>query len=204
MIEINLVEQKKAKAQAVVFGMDLKKVNLKLIALSIIMLYVPDFTIYQYWQEERASVQNEINNLTQKVSVLNQDLEGHDNIRKELAAYNEQIDKLKKRSEQIDQILKYKINPKKLLERIARNMPQDLWFERLEITGEKEIRIVGQSTSYKSIGAFIVSIKETPFFGESFSLKESKTKEETFLGKLERVEEFSLGGRIEVFDPFEK
>ena len=66
-----------------------------------------------------------------------------------------------KSTEDFTQIVNLRSNPRKLLERLARNTPTDLWFEYLKIDGDKKIQILGSAFSYKDIGDFIISANES-------------------------------------------
>lgn len=201
MIKINLLEKKKISNAPIVLGIDLGKVNLKLVGLSIVMLYVPDLFVYPMFDAETQKVQEQIAEAQKKLDAVNLELKGSEALQAELNAYNEQIEKLKQRTSQIEQILKIRTNPKKLLEKLARSTPEDLWFEALSISGEKALQIKGASTSYKSIGSFIVTAKESPFFSE-LTLSDSKTREDNQQGKVERVEEFVIDGKVSTYDPY--
>lgn len=202
MIEINLSEQRKASKSPVVMGIDITKINIKLLLGSILFLYVPDFTIYTLWESEAKDVQKKIDTLNAELEGHRKELLGSKKLKEELEAYNARVESLKARSNQIDQILKIKSNPKKILEKLARSAPADLWLDNLTINSQKNLTIIGGSASYKSIGLFISSINDSPFFGKSMILKESKTKEEMINGKSDRTEEFKIEGKIELFDPF--
>lgn len=203
MIEINLVEPKKVNKNPVILGMDLKQINVKLLVGAILFMYVPDITIMPIWESEKKSIEAKIVGLNDELAKQKKELEGSDKLRQELEAYNKQAENLVTRSNQIDQILKIRSNPKKLLEKLARSVPVDLWFNELKIANDKSIKISGGSTSWKSIGVFMQTINDSPFFGKSMILKnstESSTSNAT--AKAERSETFSVEGKIETYEPF--
>ncbi len=133
---------------------------------------------------------------------LKKDIGKNSNIEEQLEAFNRQIEKLKERSVQVEKIIDEKTNPLRLLERIARSIPEDLWLSFLEITEEKEISLSGYSNSYKSIGEFIQIANETPFFDKTLILSESKPEEITREGKKMRIETFKIKGTIQTYEPF--
>jgi len=201
MIEINLLEQKKPFKMPVVLGVDLATINYKLLLLAIVINYVPDMLIYPKWEEGVTEINQEIEALNANYAKLQAEVKGNESVKKQLEAFNGQVSKLKERSEQVDKIIKQRTNPNKLYERIARNIPDDMWLTDITVQPDKKIAINGMSTSYKSIGNFIILLNESLFFGKSLTLADSKTENDpdSKLGK--RVEVFSIQGMIESFDP---
>jgi len=204
MIEINLIEQKKPFKLPTVAGVDLSKVNFKIIAIAYLLTYIPDYTIYTSWQEELVSIDQEKEVLRAKLSKLEEEVRGNDIVKKQLEQFNNQVSKLKERSSQVEQIIKARTNPNKILERVARNIPEDMWLQEISIDNEKKITIQGFSTSYKSIGNFIILLNESLFFGKSLTLADSKTNEDGDAGAGKRVEVFTIQGRVDSFDPLQQ
>jgi Tfp pilus assembly protein PilN len=202
MIEINLLEKKRSLKVPVVLGVDLAEINWKpLIFTFLIMYFVPPL-VEDFWTEERALVQSQVDDLDKKVKDLRKDLKKNRNIKDKLVAFNKQIAKLKERSQFVDKIIRTRTNPRHILEKIARSAPENVWLEELNINEKKEITINGGSTDYKSIGDFIVEANESPFFNKSLQLGDSKTIKEEKQGVEIRVETFSIKGTISVYDPF--
>ena len=203
MIEINLVEEKKKFKAPTVAGMDLSQINLKMVIIAILINQTPDWFLKDHFANDIKQVKEEVNKLDAEARNLSKDLKGNENIKQKLAAFNRQIQKLKQRSTQVDKIIKEKTNPKKLLEKIARSTPDDLWFDELKITQQRDVVIKGGASSYKSIGNFITAANESLFFGRSLTLGDSKTVTEEKFGKKIRVETFEIKGKIQVFDPYQ-
>lgn len=202
MIEINLLEKKKGLKVPVVMGVDLAEINWKpLIITYLIMNFAPPF-VEDFWKEERAVKQVEVDEYDKKIKKLRKELKKNRNIKNKLDAFNNQIKKLKERSSFVDKIIKTRTNPRHVLEKIARSTPENVWLEELNINEDREITINGGSTDYKSIGDFIVEANESPFFGKSLQLGDSKTVQEGKQGATIRVESFSIKGNIVVYDPF--
>ncbi|KKQ78894.1 MAG: hypothetical protein UT01_C0057G0007 [Candidatus Daviesbacteria bacterium GW2011_GWA1_38_7] len=118
--------------------------------------------------------------------------------------FNNQVAKLKERSTQVEQIIKQRTNPNKILERVARNIPEDMWLTELFVDGDRKVSIHGMSTSYKSIGNFIILLNESLFFGKSLTLSDSKTEEDKDEGAGKRIEVFTIQGRVESYDPLQQ
>lgn len=202
MIEINLLGQKKPFTVPLVMGVDLTKINWKLIIVAIIFNQLPDFLIYPEWTDEIKVKQGKLSEFRKKLTALEKEVKSHSDVRKKLEAFNRQVKRLNDRSTQVQKIIQERTNPASLLEKIARVIPGDLWLTALEIKNDKKINLFGQSTSYKSIGNFITSSNESAFFGRSLNLTDSKTVEDTAQGKGKRVENFSIAGNITSFDPW--
>jgi len=207
MIEINLIEQKKHFKLPTVLGIDFAELNIKYLVVAVIIMYLPDLFLPDFYAEQLSVVNNNLNNINQKISKINKEIRSNDDVKKKLESFNQQVEKLKKRSQQVDQIIKTRTNPKKILERLARDIPEDVWLDRIEIKQDKSIIIEGGATSYKSIGNFISLANESTFFGKSLTLAksstkkldETKTKEKT--NDQARIEAFTIEGKIETYDP---
>ena len=138
--------------------------------------------------------------LTEENSKVNQEIEKNSNTKDQLEAYNNQVQKLKERSKQVDEILKIRTNPKKILEKIARSIPDDLWFNKLVINENKDITIEGGAYSPRSIGEFITVINDSPFFANSITPARQENKQETVDGIVTSFESFELKGKIKNYD----
>ncbi len=202
MIEINLIEQKKKLKAPVVLGIDLGKLPWGKLILSYLIATLPVSFIDDHFKSEIKKDEDEVNLLNQKYQKLRREVKKNDGIKAQLLAFNEQIEKLKTRSEQVDKIIKAKTNPRYVLEKIARSTPENVWFESLIINDSDEIQIEGGTDSYTSIGEFIVDLNDSPYFGRTLQLADSETKEETYNGNLFRVEKFNIKGRVDIYDPF--
>lgn len=202
MIEINLIEQKKKFKAPVILGIDIGKLPWKKLLISYLIATYPVSFLDDHFKEEIAKEELELTALNKKYQALRREIKNNENIKAQLLAFNEQIEKLKTRTEQVDKIIKAKTNPRYVLEKIARSTPDNVWFENLVIDPENNILIEGGTDSYTSIGEFIVNLNESPYFGRTLQLSDSKTEEEIYQGETFRVEKFSIKGKVEVFDPF--
>lgn len=202
MIEINLLEQKKKLKAPVVLGIDIAKIPWRKIFVTYMIAIFPLSYIDEYFKGELKADQEEVNAMSVRYQKLRKEVRKNDNIKAQLLAFNEQIDRLKSRSAQVDKIIKAKTNPRYVLEKIARTTPDNVWFDSLEIDDSSEVMIEGGADSYTSIGEFIVNLNETPYFAKSLQLADSKTKEESYNGSVVRVERFKIKGIIKLYDPF--
>ena len=199
MIKINLIEQKKPFKMPVVLGVDLSMINIRLIIAAIVVSYMPEIFLYPDWDNQRGLKENKIKSLNIKLRKIKRKIRKNSKAKLELEAFNLQVEKLKKRRSYVTQIVNLRSNPKKLLERLARDTPNDLWFEYLKIDREKKITISGSAFSYKDIGDFIISANESQFFGKTLSLTDSETKKEKIQGSLINLEKYKIEGTVQNF-----
>ncbi len=186
----------------VVLGVDLAKINYKKIIIAIVISYLPEYLYYPTMVDEVTAKNAEIESLKQELAKIQADIKGNEAVKNQLEAFNKQVERLKERSEQVEKIIKTRTNPRKIMERIARNMPEDMWLKTLEISKDKKMTMDGLSSSYKSIGNFIVLLNESSFFGKSVTLADSKTEEDA-AQKTRRLEFFKIVGTVDSYDPFQ-
>ncbi|MDC0255667.1 PilN domain-containing protein [Bacteriovoracales bacterium] len=199
MIKINLLEEKKPFKMPIILGIDFSQINLRLVAAAIIISYLPETFIYPDWEEERKKEEVNIKRLNKSLKKLKRVIRKNSKAKLELEAFNKQVEILRERKNYVTQIVNLRSNPRKLLERLARNTPTDLWFEYLKIDGDRNIEILGSAFSYKDIGDFIISANESQFFGKTLSLTDSSTKKEKIQGTAINVEKYKIEGKIQNF-----
>lgn len=200
MIELNLLEKKQPLRLPIVLGLDLNNLNFKMLGLALIIFYVPEIFVHNYFEEKITTEQAALDMTNTESEKLAKEIRKNANVKSQLDAYNNQVDKLKSRSNQVDEILKIRTNPKKILEKIARNIPEDLWFDQLKISENKDIFISGGAYTSRSIGEFITVINDSPFFGNSLTPIKQENKEESIDGVPSNYEAFELKGKIKNYD----
>ena len=203
MIKINLIEPRKQQAQ-ISSSVDLSVINTKMLLLSSFVLFIVYFINPSVWQWQINEANTEIAHLGRQLASIKEKSAGSKETKKSLQSYQDKIPELQKLSAAVDELTSTVINPLKILEMIARSIPNDVWFKMLEITQERDIRINGLSNSYKSIGDFIGNINDTPFFNQSLNLANPKTLTQQHGTETIRLEEFSIEGPIRTYDPFEE
>lgn len=200
MIKINLIEKKSNSKPVVVLGVDVRTINFKLLFVAILIFYIPKNYFLSLWEEDIRALDKQIEILDADAKTAREELKTFDGVKQELESYKRQIEKLKERSTQVDKILKEKTSPKRLLERMARVAPSDLWFDELRIGDDQTFYLRGGADSYKSIGDVIVSLNETPYFKNSLNLVKSETKTEVEGGREIRNESYEINGSISSFE----
>jgi hypothetical protein len=202
MIEINLIKKKKSFELPTVIGINLNQINYKILIVAFVTTSIPDSFILPELKKIQSEVETVLSDKRSKLTKLNAKVSKSKDLEGQLNAFNKQIEKLKQRSTQVEKIITLKTNPLKLLEKVARSMPENLWLGHLEINKEDKIIISGFSTTYKSIGKFIESINATPFFGKSLILDEQETLENKTKTGTSRLEKFEIKGDVQTYEPF--
>ncbi len=200
MIELNLLEKKQPFVLPTVLGMDFNQLNFKMLGVALVLYYMPDFAVNQIFDEKKMAVEQSLNQLTEQNNKLAADIRKDANIKSQVDAYKTQVSRLQSRSTQVDEILKNRTNPKKILEKIARSIPEDLWFDIMTINDKNEIVINGGSYSPRAIGEFITTINDSPYFGGSITPSRQENKKENLDGILTSFERFELRGKITNYD----
>ena len=195
MIEINLIEKKQRIKIPVIFGIDVRDINLPWLGIALVLYYLPGALIYPMWKEGVQEIEKNIKNEKKELRKIRGFLSKNKAMNEKLKAYRGQFERLKQRTEQVEKIIKMRVSPKNMLEHVARNIPEDMWINELKVRGEDEsISFKGESISYKSIGDFITHGNDSPYFGRSLNLGDSKTVEKLIDGKKLRVQEYEIKG----------
>jgi Tfp pilus assembly protein PilN len=201
MIKVNLLERKAPFKMPVVLGIDFAALNIKAMIFVAILSFTPDWFVYPMWETEFKKITTELQSLRKQYNKLKKELKGNKDIKERLEAFNKQVQKLQKRSVQVDLILQEKRNPGLLMEKLARRVPKDIWFESFLIEEDKNITIKGGGVLYRSIGDFISNANNAGFFSTPLSLAKSETIEEV-KGSNYRIQKFTISGKIDKFDPW--
>ena len=202
MLKINLLTQKKPFRLPVFLGIDLNQINFKLVIIAYIIYQGSLSFLTAKWESDSQAIKSEVEKLEAQLRVLKKENQGNESVKAMLEAFAKQVENLNAKSAQVESVIKMRKNPMELLERLARGLPEDLWFNTLKIGADDKILITGSSVSYKSIGQFLSSSNESKFFGKSLNLSNSETKEETFEEQKVRVETFIIEGKVTDYGRF--
>lgn len=200
MIELNLLEKKQPVVLPTVLGIDLNNLNLKMLGVAIVIYYLPSVIVSNVYTERTTQAEEALQILTTQSNKIKNELEKDANIKSQVDAYKSQVSKLQSRSTQVDEILKTRTNPKKILEKVARSIPEDVWFNKMLINEKNEITIEGGSYTPRAVGEFITNINDSPYFGGSVTPVRQENKKENLDGVSTNYEIFELKGRIINYD----
>jgi Tfp pilus assembly protein PilN len=200
MIELNLLEKKQPFVIPSILGMDFNVLNFKMLFLALVIYYSPSFVVDQVFSEKITSAQANIDKLTADNNKLKGEVGKEGDVKSQYQAYQEQVKRLQSRSTQVDEILKARTNPKKVLEKIARSIPEDVWFTELTINDSNVIGIKGGSYTPRAVGEFITTVNDSPYFGGSITPTKQENKIENLDGSATTFELFELTGKIINYD----
>lgn len=192
MIEINL--STKGKEDISNFGgINWSLVNVKFSLLGIVLLYLLPFVISSYFESDITLYENEQKELVKENRTKLSELRKYDSIKDQVRELEEQQEALKAKITVIKKIIDKRRNPFNVLKYISENTPDDVWLTELELDNEK-IKLLGYSTSWKSIADFIENIKSSIFFNGNVSY--NKPEGATDKIKNRRVESFEITTEI--------
>ena len=146
MIDINLIKpqkKKNTKITPVFLGIDIRAINVKAVLITIVGCYIGQFAISWFLGNRVEGYRAESTSLQKTFDDLKKELTGKTDLEKKLDEFNKKIQELKQREVEVNDALSKSSNPYKLLEDLARSMPEDLWFSKIQITSENEIRFEG-------------------------------------------------------------
>lgn len=198
MIEINLA---KKKTNINFAGVDLTKLPFKAIAAAfVVKLFIPGF-YEDTFKEKTVKYNSQIKTIKKKIDKIKKEERRLADLKEQIDGFKEKTKELEKRSVQVEKILQIKTNPNKLLEKIARSLPEDVWLKTIGIRGNK-LSLIGHSVSYQSIGLMMEQLRESPFFDERFKEDMQKNIERQLDGERVRLIEFKISGPIVRYNPF--
>ena len=203
MIKINLLDKGGDGIKVPVnLGVDLTKINWIALIISIIVWLSASYTIDSIYNKKSKEVLVHVGKLEKKLKELKVKVNKDKKVINMLVDFEEKREMLKTRTKHVQQILSHKSNPRKILERIARDISKDLWLNKIYVNNRK-IEIVGTAFNYHSIGNFIVQANQSKFFGKSLKLSNEQVKTETIElmdGRKINVERFKIDGNIINFE----
>jgi Tfp pilus assembly protein PilN len=200
MIELNLLEKKQPVVLPTILGIDLNNLNLKMLGVALVIYYLPSVIVSSVYSERTTQAEEALQTLTSQATKIKAELDKDANIKSQVDAYKLQVSKLQSRSTQVDEILKTRTNPKKILEKVARSIPEDVWFNRMSINEKNEISIEGGSYTPRAVGEFITNINDSPYFGGSVTPVRQENRKDNLDGVSTNYEVFELKGKIINYD----
>ncbi len=200
MIEINLLEKKEPFKLPMVLGVDLNQINLVMVFIALIIYYIPNIFLSLYLEGEREIETTQIAELQSQNRKVQNEINRNKELKDDLRIYQEQTAKLNARSVQVDEILKLRSNPRKILEKVARSINPDMWFDEMIISKDSELTIKGGTYSSRSLGEFINIMNETPYFAGAMSMTKQENKQENVDDSVLNYDSYELKGKIKNYD----
>lgn len=166
MIKINLSSAKKQVDISNIGGFDFTKLKIKPLLIIIALIYVPDFVLVPMWEQERNTMNEELNTKQSKLSTLKRKVAQSQDLEKQIRELKAQEENLEKKLTAVKQAISEKRNPAPLLLYIAKNMPAELWIKDIQISQEQMV-IKGEALDYTSIGNFVNSLRSSVFIRDA-------------------------------------
>lgn len=194
MIKINLLRKEKQ----IKIPPALLAIRWKWMLAAVGVFYSVDFLLNTFFMTKLRNLQTEITTKNEKLAQVNAEIATYGDLEKKMEAFKRQIEILKERERQVEELIRTKANPTKILLHVSRSVPDDTWIENLVING-RSFELNGFSKTFKSIDEFRNRINDSIFFNKSIILSTSRPQ---FLDEASefRVESFSLTGNISRFD----
>lgn len=187
MIEINLLSSRKEAGLSALGGLDLNLINIRMVIIALVVLYVPEGFIIDYFDGEKAQVQQTNTQLRSQYKKLNRKVRDLKSIENQVKVLKEQEDQLKVKLTVVKDIINKRQNPFGILYYIAQNTPKDLWLTNLSVVDNK-LEMSGFSKNWKSIGKFLENLRNSIFFDKKISYEQPSGK----ISQNNRVEGFKI------------
>ena len=166
MIKINLSLAQNQMDMSNLGGFDFTKIKYVLVGIAIVSVYVPDFTIKTYWEEEIQSKNDELTALQGKLSEKRREVSKFADLERQIKELQAQEDNLGKKLVAVKQAISLKRNPSNLLLYIAKNIPEDLWIKEMTLE-ESKLVIKGEALSYTGVGSFVNNLRSSVFVSDA-------------------------------------
>ena len=196
MIEINLTPSEKQQDFTKIAGINLSLINVRLTVIFIVILYAINPVIDQFYSGSILKMEERFSNDQKNRKKLLGQLRKYDVIKKQVEDLNNQEKELANKIKIVKEIVDKRSNPFPALKYIANNTPNNVWVTELEID-DNNVKIVGYSRNWKSIGIFIENLKTSIFFDGNINYNKPIGVSEEISGiKVESFElKFKLVGR---------
>ncbi len=189
MIEINLSPRSKDNKLENLGGFNLSLINVKLTVFAFICLYAIDPFVSDYYETELAKIKTKQKTIKKKQRNITKKLRQLDDVKKQVEDLNKQETSLAKKINVVKKIVDKRQNPFKVLKYITDNIPADVWLTEVEVD-DRNIKIIGFSRSWKSIGKFLQNLKSSIFFESNMSFDKPLGLETEYQGQ--RIEAFEI------------
>lgn len=193
MIEINLSTSGKDKDITNFGGINLSLLNVRYVFMGVALIYTVGPIINLIYDGEIQVYQNKAKSIQEEERKKTKELRNYDSIKKQVKELEEQERRLKSKVNIVKEIVDMRQNPFSVLVYIAENTPKNVWLIELELEGNR-LKLLGYSTSWKSIGDFIENLKSSIFFNGSVSYNKPDGLDAKIDKK--RVESFEITTQI--------
>ena len=202
MIKINLLDRKKPFKIPVIAGINIYEIKPRPLIAAAALYYIVDGYTLPFLEKDLRAPTQERDRLRKDSKNLRRDLAKDKELEKKMGAFDDQIQRLKQREKEVEQIMVQRSNPKNILEEISKRVPEDLWIDELIIKDKFNLELSGGAISYASLSTFIEKVRKLQYFSGNLVPKETKTESINIYGKTIRASTFKAEGRIVTFGDY--
>ena len=162
MIKINLSNTQKQLDISNIGGLDLSLIKIKAVLIVVILIYLPDFSLFPMWDDSRTQEETAASAKQATLSSLKRKLAQSKDEEKQIQELKAQEENLGKKLIAVKEAISEKKNPSELLLFIVKNIPAELWITTMNIN-QKTILIKGEALDFKSITQFVNALGSSVF-----------------------------------------
>jgi Tfp pilus assembly protein PilN len=196
MIKINLSTAKKQMDISNVAGLDLTKIKIVPVLIAIVIMYLPDYILIPMWEEEVATVNQNLSVKRQELGKLRGQVSKTAELEKQIRDLKAQEENLGQKLVAVKQAISERRNPSSILLYIAKNVPEELWLKEL-IIENNDLVIKGEALDYTSVGNFINNLKASVFIKEANIISTNSIVREPDKRRIETFEVKFLIGKFD-------
>ncbi len=196
MIKINLKSQGQSSS-SFVGNFDISMINLPMLLGALLFTGTVPMFVDSYLQGLRADIQVNIDEINVQKKKFDKELESLADIEKRILTMEKEEVAIKSRVQVLQNLLKEKSNPMKLMHYMSEHIPSNVWITKIEIK-QRSFLLEGSALDFDSIGKFVESLNQSVFFNKTAKMEDYKTKQTTEGGA--RQELFKIVGNIARFE----
>ncbi len=196
MIKINLKGNTQA-AGAFLGNFDLTLINIPFLLGALLFAGVAPMLLESYLKGARDEIQVEIDAVNVEKKKYDKKLEELAEIDKKIANMEAEEKAIAIRIQVLQDRLKLKANPMKLMHYISEHIPANIWITKIEMK-QAQFFLEGNALDYDSIGSFVAALNLAIFFDRSVKLDDYRTKQNS--ENSTRQESFRISGIIKRFE----
>jgi Tfp pilus assembly protein PilN len=196
MIKINLKGQSQASG-AFLGNFDISLINIPLLLGALLFTGAAPMFFESYFKGLRDDIQVEIDTINTQKKNYDKQLESLAEIDKKIAAMEAEEKSISTRIQVLQDRLKQKANPMKIMHYISEHIPKNIWITRIDIKNSQFV-LEGNALDYDSIGKFVEALNLAIFFDKTVKLDDYRTKQSN--DEATRLEGFKISGIIKRFE----
>jgi len=176
MIKLNFIAKQKTNNQVIVFGVDLKNISWVKITLSLVFLYVvPDLSSF-YFEPKYKEIDDQTKIKNIELRKITKKLRNNKKLQKQIDEFENKKNELIKTKKTIESIMSERRDPFNILYYLAKFLPKDVWFEKIEISNKNVLKINAKSINESKINDYVRVLNKSPYFNNGVTLKMKDNK----------------------------